>query len=220
MGQKVNPHGFRVGVIKDWDSRWFTGKKEFGDTLVEDHKIRTVLKSSCTLRCPQDRDRARRPEGPGQHPLRKARHGHRPRRQRDRQAPRSDREDDRQAGRRQHRRGSHPRPERTAGRGERRFPAGAPHRLPACDEAVHQPHHAHGCQGHQDLGRRPSGRRRYRPHRALSRGHHPPAGPCVPTSITASPRRTPPTARSASRSGSTRARCSRAQNLVKKEGSK
>ena len=44
MGQKVNPHGFRVGVIKDWDSRWFTGKKEFGDTLVEDHKIRTVLK--------------------------------------------------------------------------------------------------------------------------------------------------------------------------------
>ncbi len=44
MGQKINPHGFRVGVIKDWDSRWFTSKKEFGDTLVEDHKIRTVLK--------------------------------------------------------------------------------------------------------------------------------------------------------------------------------
>ena len=44
MGQKVNPHGLRVGVIKDWDSRWFTSKKEFGDTLVEDHKIRTTLK--------------------------------------------------------------------------------------------------------------------------------------------------------------------------------
>lgn len=44
MGQKVNPHGFRVGVIKDWDSRWFTSKKEFGDTLVEDYNIRKVLK--------------------------------------------------------------------------------------------------------------------------------------------------------------------------------
>ena len=37
MGQKVNPHGLRVGVIKDWDSRWFTSKREFGDTLVEDY---------------------------------------------------------------------------------------------------------------------------------------------------------------------------------------
>ena len=44
MGQKVNPHGLRVGVIKDWDSRWFTSKQEFGDTLVEDNKIRKVLK--------------------------------------------------------------------------------------------------------------------------------------------------------------------------------
>ena len=44
MGQKVNPHGLRVGVIKDWDSRWFTSKKEFGDTLVEDYKIRKTLK--------------------------------------------------------------------------------------------------------------------------------------------------------------------------------
>lgn len=44
MGQKVNPHGLRVGVIKDWDSRWFADKKTFGDTLVEDHKLRTQLK--------------------------------------------------------------------------------------------------------------------------------------------------------------------------------
>ena len=44
MGQKVNPHGLRVGVIKDWDSRWFASKKEFGDILVEDHKIRKTLK--------------------------------------------------------------------------------------------------------------------------------------------------------------------------------
>lgn len=45
MGQKVNPHGFRVGVIKDWDSRWFARDDKFGDLLVEDYKIRKMLKS-------------------------------------------------------------------------------------------------------------------------------------------------------------------------------
>ena len=44
MGQKVNPHGLRVGVIKDWDSRWFAKDEEFGDTLVSDYKIRKFLK--------------------------------------------------------------------------------------------------------------------------------------------------------------------------------
>ncbi len=44
MGQKVNPHGLRVGVIKNWDSRWFAGKATFGTTLVEDYKIREYLK--------------------------------------------------------------------------------------------------------------------------------------------------------------------------------
>ncbi|MBO6302402.1 MAG: 30S ribosomal protein S3 [Ruminiclostridium sp.] len=44
MGQKVNPHGLRVGVIKDWESRWFAGKATFGDTLVEDYKIREYVK--------------------------------------------------------------------------------------------------------------------------------------------------------------------------------
>ena len=44
MGQKVNPHGLRVGVIKDWDSRWFANDKDFGDTLVSDYKIRKYLK--------------------------------------------------------------------------------------------------------------------------------------------------------------------------------
>lgn len=45
MGQKVNPHGLRVGVIKNWDSRWFVGDKEFGDTLVSDYQIRKYLKT-------------------------------------------------------------------------------------------------------------------------------------------------------------------------------
>ena len=46
MGQKVNPHGLRVGIIKDWDSRWYADTKdnEFSDNLVEDNKIRTFLK--------------------------------------------------------------------------------------------------------------------------------------------------------------------------------
>ena len=45
MGQKVNPHGLRVGVIKDWDSRWFVSdKKEFGNLLLEDHNVRNFLK--------------------------------------------------------------------------------------------------------------------------------------------------------------------------------
>ena len=44
MGQKVNPHGLRVGVIKDWDSRWFANKKDFANYLVEDAKVRDFLK--------------------------------------------------------------------------------------------------------------------------------------------------------------------------------
>jgi len=45
MGQKINPHGLRVGVIKDWDSRWFEKDETFGDTLVSDYKIREYLKN-------------------------------------------------------------------------------------------------------------------------------------------------------------------------------
>ena len=45
MGQKVNPHGLRVGVIKNWDSRWFASDETFGDTLVSDYKIRKYLKT-------------------------------------------------------------------------------------------------------------------------------------------------------------------------------
>jgi len=46
MGQKVNPHGLRVGIIKDWDSRWYADTKdgEFASNLSEDNKIRTFLK--------------------------------------------------------------------------------------------------------------------------------------------------------------------------------
>lgn len=49
MGQKVNPHGLRVGIIKDWDSKWFADKKSFGDNLVEDYKIREFIKEKLFL---------------------------------------------------------------------------------------------------------------------------------------------------------------------------
>lgn len=45
MGQKVSPHGLRVGIIKDWDSKWFANKKDFSDLLVEDFKIRKFIKN-------------------------------------------------------------------------------------------------------------------------------------------------------------------------------
>ena len=47
MGQKVNPHGLRVGIIKDWDSKWFANSKDFGDQLVEDYNIRKFVKKAC-----------------------------------------------------------------------------------------------------------------------------------------------------------------------------
>ena len=46
MGQKVNPHGLRVGVIKNWDSRWYAPDEKFGDILVQDYKIREYLKKT------------------------------------------------------------------------------------------------------------------------------------------------------------------------------
>jgi small subunit ribosomal protein S3 len=44
MGQKVNPHGLRIGIIKDWDTKWYANKKNYGDLLVEDVKIRKFVK--------------------------------------------------------------------------------------------------------------------------------------------------------------------------------
>lgn len=44
MGQKINPHGFRIGVIKDWDTKWYANKKTFSNYLVEDVKIRDFIK--------------------------------------------------------------------------------------------------------------------------------------------------------------------------------
>ena len=48
MGQKVNPHGFRVGVIKDWNAKWYADKRDFADNIVEDQKIREFIKERLT----------------------------------------------------------------------------------------------------------------------------------------------------------------------------
>ncbi|NMB95529.1 MAG: 30S ribosomal protein S3 [Clostridiaceae bacterium] len=45
MGQKVNPHGLRIGIIKDWDTKWYAGKKNFSEFLIEDYKIRSFIKN-------------------------------------------------------------------------------------------------------------------------------------------------------------------------------
>ena len=49
MGQKVNPHGLRVGIIKDWDTKWYSDKKGFADLLIEDVKIRQFIKKKLYL---------------------------------------------------------------------------------------------------------------------------------------------------------------------------
>lgn len=49
MGQKVHPHGLRVGVIKDWDAKWYANNQNFADNLIEDDKIRKFIKKKCFL---------------------------------------------------------------------------------------------------------------------------------------------------------------------------
>ena len=49
MGQKMHPHGLRVGIIKDWDSKWFANKKDFSSNLIEDQEIRKYVKSKLLL---------------------------------------------------------------------------------------------------------------------------------------------------------------------------
>ncbi len=49
MGQKMDPNGLRIGIIKDWNSKWYADKKNFSDYLVEDHKIREYVKKKYML---------------------------------------------------------------------------------------------------------------------------------------------------------------------------
>ena len=59
MGQKVNPYGFRLGVTTDWKSRWFADRKEYGNFVIEDWKIRELPHDAAAARRDQPhRDRA------------------------------------------------------------------------------------------------------------------------------------------------------------------
>lgn len=97
MGQKVNPHGMRVGVIKDWDSRWYARADKVGDLIVEDYNIRNYLKKTLYCRCSYHRDRARFQQGTYLYPLLQTRRRYRQGRRRDRAHPPVRRKDDRQA---------------------------------------------------------------------------------------------------------------------------
>ncbi len=78
MGQKVNPHGLRVGVIKDWDSRWYAKNELVGDLLVEDKKIRDYLKKTLYgAGVPKIEIEREQRQGPHLPALRPSRHGHR-----------------------------------------------------------------------------------------------------------------------------------------------
>ena len=87
MGQKVNPHGLRVGVIKDWDSRWYARNEKVGDLLVEDKKIRDYLKKTLYSAGIPNRNRARQRQGSHLPALRPPRRRHRQGRRADRAVP-------------------------------------------------------------------------------------------------------------------------------------
>lgn len=70
MGQKCNPTGLRIGVIKNWDSRWYAKKGEFGDTLVEDYNLRKyLLETLYGAGVPKDRNRKRCQESKNQYSM-------------------------------------------------------------------------------------------------------------------------------------------------------
>ena len=167
MGQKVNPHGLRVGVIKDWDSRWYASEEKVGDLIVEDQKIRKYLKkpSSTAPAFPRSRSSAAVGRQRGRHhlpALRPSRCGHRQGRRADRAVSPERREAHRQEGQAEHRRGQEPRYERPAGGREHRPAAREADLSPPRHEERHGPRHARRRQGHQGLLLRPSGRPRDR----------------------------------------------------------
>ena len=224
MGQKVNPHGLRVGVIKDWDSRWFAKENQF--RRYPGGRLQTAQipeEDPVRRRRPQDRDRTRRLQRAHPHPLRQARHGHRQGRRGDRKAPPD-------TARRCIGKPvlinivevKQPRSERAAGGREHCRPAGEAHLLPPRHEAGHRPRHAAGRQGHQDPGLRPSGRRGNRPYRAVSRRAPSRCRPCAPTSTTALPRRNTTYGRIGVKvwiySGEVLADAVKAQNQSRREG--
>ena len=145
MGQKVNPHGFRLGITTDFKSRWYADKL-YKDYVAEDVAIRRMLQRGMERAgiSKVEIERTHGP-GPGGHPHRPAGHRHRPARRRGRPDPRRPGEADRQAGPAEHPRGEEPRDRRAARRPGRGRAAVQPGLVP--------PGHAQG-DADRDEGRR------------------------------------------------------------------
>ena len=174
MGQKVNPHGLRVGVIKDWDSKWYA-EADFADNLVEDYNIRTYLKkrlySAGVSRIEIERasDRVKviiytaKPGvviGKGGAEIEKVKA------EVQKLTSKKIVVDIKEVKR----------PDRDAQHGrEHRTPAGKPCFLPSCYEILHGSFHEIWHQRYQDRCCRTCGRCRYCAYRVLQRGNHSPA---------------------------------------------
>ena len=212
MGQKVNPIGIRLGITRDWTSSWYAGKRQFPAHVHTDFRVREFLKKKLAD-ASVSRIMIERAAKKVNITIQTARPGIvigkkgediEKLRQRDRQAPRHARQ--RRAA--QHRRDPQARARRAAGRRGHRAADREARDVPPRHEARRDEHHALGRAGHQGAHLRPPERLGNRAHRVVSRGTRFRCTPSAPTSTTAWPRRRPPTASSASRCGSSRARCS------------
>ena len=171
MGQKIHPGGMRVGVIHDWKSNWYTGKKEFPQYLLEDIKIREHIYEEAVARGP-----VRHPDPQGQAADHR-RHLHRAPGDRDRQvrcrggrAPQGPARADAQERPHQHQRDQAPGARREARRAVDRRAAAEPRLVPPRDEARARVGDPLRRAGDQDRLRRPPRRRRDEPLRELLRG--------------------------------------------------
>ena len=170
MGQKVHPIGFRLGVIKTWDSQVVRGE-ELREVAARGHQAPRVREEEAQPRRHlQGRDRARREQGEGQRPHRAPGHRHRQARRGHRDPQEGPPAAHRERGLPQHRRGPQGRDRRAARRREHRDPARAPHRLPPRHEEGGPDRDEVRRQGHPRRVLRPPRRRRDGALRVVPRG--------------------------------------------------
>ena len=207
MGQKINPIGFRLGINRTWDSRWFADNAEYGQLLHEDLKIRKLSDGRTEAgRHLEGRHRASAQEVPRHDPLGSSGSDHRQEGRRHREAPQEALGDDQLRDAPQHRRSAQAGNRRDARRPVDRPAARASRGLPPRHEACGAVGHASWRRRHQDHLRAAVWAARKSPvpngtAKAACRCTR-----CAPTSTTARQKRRPLTASAASRSGSSRAK--------------
>ena len=170
VGQKVNPHGFRLGITTDHKSRWYADKLLQGLRQGGRRDPPHAHQGHGARRHHQGRDRAHPRPRPRRHPHRAAGHRHRPPRRRGRPHPRRPGEAHRQAGAAEHPRGQEPRDRRPARRAGRRRAAVQPGVVPPRHAQGDADRHASRRQGHPGAVLRPPRRRRDVPLGVLPRG--------------------------------------------------